>query len=57
MDRLKFTPKWISFHYTIVNEEMIRDWRQKGYCVSVWGIQDEETKNRIKALKPDAVIY
>lgn len=57
MARLKFTPKWISFHYTTINEEMIRDWRQKGYCVSVWGIPDEETKNRIKALKPDAVIY
>ena len=57
LSKLKFKPKWISFHYTVVNEDMITDWRQKGYCVSVWGIPDEETKNRIKALKPDAVIY
>jgi hypothetical protein len=57
MSRLKFTPKWISFHYTAVNEDMIRDWRQKGFCISVWGMPDEETKNRLKAMKPDAVIY
>lgn len=57
MSRLKFTPKWISFHHTVVDADLIRNWRQKGYCVSVWGIADEETKNRIKALNPDAVIY
>lgn len=57
MSRLKFTPKWISFHYTVFNEELLRAYRQKGYCVSVWGIPDEETKTRIKALGPDAVIY
>jgi hypothetical protein len=57
MSRLRFTPKWISFHYAVFNEELLRTYRQKGYCVSVWGIPDEETKNRIKAFGPDAVIY
>lgn len=57
MQRLKFTPKWISFHHSMVTEDLINTYRQKGYCVSVWGIPDEETKNRIKALGPDAVIF
>ena len=57
MARLKFTPKWISFHYSKVDAALIQTYRQKGYCVSVWGIPDDETKNRIKALGPDAVIF
>lgn len=57
ISKLKFTPRWISIHYADADEDTIRTWRQKGYCVSVWGIPDEETKNRIKTLKPDAVIY
>ena len=57
MERLKFTPKWISLHYTLATEALIGEYRQKGYCVSVWGIPDAETKDRIKALSPDAVIY
>lgn len=57
MARLKFVPKWVSVHYTDVNEDLIKAWRQRGFCISVWGIPDEETKNRIKALGPDAVIY
>ncbi len=57
MARLKFRPKWISVHYTAVNEDMISTWHQKGYCISVWGIPDEENRNRIKAMCPDAVIY
>ena len=55
--RLKFTPKWISFHYSMVTADLINTYSKKGYCVSVWGIPDEETKDRIKALGPDAVIY
>ena len=57
MARLKFQPKWISLHYTLATEALIDEYRQKGYCVSVWGIPDVETKNRIKDLGPDAVIY
>ena len=55
--RLKFKPRWISLHYTLATEALINEYKQKGYCVSVWGIPDEETKNRIKAFGPDAVIY
>lgn len=57
MARLKFIPKWISLHYDAVDEDVIDTWQQKGFCVSVWGIPDEETKDRIKAMGPDAVIY
>lgn len=56
MERLKFTPKWISLHYTMATKALIDEYRQKGYCVSVWGIPDAETKDRIKVLGPDAVI-
>ena len=57
MARLKFKPKWISIPCALATKALIEEYRQKGYCVSVWGIQDEETKDRIKALGPDAVIY
>lgn len=57
MSKLKFTPKWISIHYTQVTEDVIKMYNQKGYCVSVWGVPDEDTKNRIKSLGPDAVIF
>lgn len=57
MSKLKFTPRWISVHYTLFNEDFLDTYRQKGYCVAVWGIPDEETKNRIKAMGPDAVIF
>lgn len=57
MARLKFKPRWISLHYTLASEALIGEYQQKGYCVSVWGIPDEETKNRIKAFGPDAVIF
>ena len=57
MARLRFTPKWISFHHTMVTKDLIDTYHEKGFCVSVWGIPDEETKNRIKELGPDAVIF
>ena len=55
MARLKFTPKWIAVHYTLVDEAFIETYRSKGQYVSVWGIPDAETLARIKALSPDAV--
>ena len=57
MARLKFKPKWISIPCALATKAVIDEYRQKGYCVSVWGIKDEETKDRIKALGPDAIIY
>ena len=55
MARLKFTPKWMAVHYTLVDEAFIETCRSKGQYVSVWGIPDAETLARIKALSPDAV--
>ena len=57
MERLKFKPRWISLHYTLATEALVGEWQKKGYCVSVWGVPDKETENRIKALGPDAVIF
>jgi glycerophosphoryl diester phosphodiesterase len=57
MKRLGFTPKWISFHCTDVNAELIRKYHDKGMYVSVWGINDDETAARIISLEPDAIIY
>lgn len=55
MARLKFTPKWIYAHYTLVDDAFIASFRAKGIYVSVWGIPDAEAFARIKALGPDAV--
>ena len=57
MKRLGFTPKWISFHCTDVNADLIRKYHDKGMYVSVWGINDDETAARIISLEPDAIIY
>ena len=57
MSRLKFTPKWISAHSSIVTEEFLSEWRGNGVFVAVWGMDTPEEKDRIERLGPDAVIY
>lgn len=57
MARLKFTPKWISIHHSMINKEIIDTYRAKGMYVSVWGITDEEALAHVMTLYPDAVIY
>ena len=57
MARLKFTPKWISLHYTDADEATIKQFRDKGMYVSIWGIPDKSTATEIQKLNPDAVIY
>ncbi|MBR5104564.1 MAG: calcineurin-like phosphoesterase C-terminal domain-containing protein [Bacteroidales bacterium] len=56
MKRLRFTPKWISFHYTEINEDIIKKYHDKGMLVSAWGITDDKTATMIETLKPDAII-
>ena len=56
MARLKFTPKWISFHYTDINEDIVKKYHDKGMYVSAWGITDDESAAASEALKPDAII-
>ena len=56
MKRLKFTPKWISFHYNDLNEDIIKKYHDKGMYVSVWGINDDETAAAMETLRPDAII-
>lgn len=57
MARLKFTPKWISLHYTDADEAIIKLFRDKGMYVSVWGVPDKDTGSQVKSLNPDAIIY
>ena len=57
MKRLKFTPKWVSTHASLVTEDFISEWHDKGVYVAVWGMESQEEKDRIKSLAPDAVIY
>lgn len=57
MARLKFTPKWISAHSSLVTEDFLSEWRGNGVFVAVWGMDTSEEKDRIERLGPDAVIY
>ncbi len=57
MARLKFTPKWLSAHSSLVTEEFLREWRGQGVLVAVWGMDTPEEEDRIERLGPDAVIY
>ena len=57
MSRLKFTPKWLSAHSSLVSAEFLNEWRDKGVFVAVWGMDTPEEKDRIERLAPDAVIY
>ena len=57
MSRLKFTPKWLSAHSSLVTEDFLREWHGKGVFVAVWGMDTSEEKDRIERLAPDAVIY
>ena len=57
MARLKFTPKWISIHCSMIDKTLIDTYHAKGMYVSVWGIQDEDTLAHVMTLCPDAVEY
>lgn len=57
MARLKFTPKWLSAHSSLVSAEFLNEWRDKGVFVAVWGMDTPEEKDRIERLGPDALIY
>ena len=57
MNRLKFTPKWISFHYTDLSEDIVKKYHDKGMYVSAWGIDNQETAAQTCALGVDALIY
>ena len=57
MARLKFTPKWISFHYTDITEDIIKKYHDKGMYVSAWGIQNDETAASVSTMNLDAIVY
>ena len=57
MSRLKFTPKWLSAHWSLVNEEFVEKCHSMGSLLLVWGIPDEATRERIASFGVDAVEY
>lgn len=57
MSRLKFTPKWLSAHWSLVNEEFVEKCHSMGSLLLVWGIPDEVTRERIASFGVDAVEY
>lgn len=56
MALLKFTPKWLSPHHELVNEELIAKCREKGMKIVPWTVDKPEDIKRMIDLKVDAII-
>lgn len=56
MAKLDFTPQWLSPHYTIVDEELVRKCREKGIKLVPWTVDNPEDIKRILDLKVEAII-
>ena len=56
MALLKFTPKWLSTHQSLVNEELIAKCREKGMKIVPWTVDKPEDIKRMIDLKVDAII-
>ena len=56
MALLKFTPKWLSPHHSLVNEELIAKCREKGMKIVPWTVDKPEDIKRMIDLKVDAII-
>lgn len=56
MAKLKFTPQWLSPHYTNVDEELIRRCREAGMKIVPWTADEPEDIRRMLDLKVDALI-
>ena len=56
MALLKFTPKWLSPHHSLVNDELIAKCREKGMKIVPWTVDKPEDIKRMIDLKVDAII-
>ena len=56
MAKLRFTPEWLSPHYSITNEELVRKCREKGIKLVPWTVDDPEDIKRMIDLGVEAII-
>ena len=56
MAKLKFTPQWLSPHFSITDEALVQKCREKGMKIVPWTVDKPEDITRILDLKVDAII-
>ena len=56
MAKLHFTPEWLSPHYSITNEELVRKCREKGIRLVPWTVDNPEDIKRMIDLGVEAII-
>lgn len=56
MAKLKFTPQWLSPHYSMVDEELVAKCREKGIRLVPWTVDKPEDIDRMIELKVEAII-
>lgn len=56
MSKLNFTPVWLSPHYTIVDEELVKKCKEMGIKLVPWTVDKPEDIKRMIDLKVEAII-
>ena len=56
MEKLEFTPQWLSPHFSITDETLVQKCREKGMKIVPWTVDKPEDIRRILDLKVDAII-
>lgn len=56
MEKLDFTPQWLSPHFSITDEALVQKCREKGMKIVPWTVDKPEDITRILDLKVDAII-
>ena len=56
MAKLKFTPEWLSPHFSIVDEDLVQKCRDKGMKIVPWTADKPEDLQRLIELGVDAII-
>lgn len=56
MEKLKFTPEWLSPHFSITDETLVKKCHDQGIRVVPWTVDEQADIKRILDLKVDAII-
>lgn len=56
MSKLEFTPKWLSPHFSMTDEDLVRKCREKGMKIVPWTVDNPEDIKRMIDLGVDAII-
>ena len=56
MEKLDIAPEWLSPHYSIVTEELVKKCREKGMKIVPWTVDEPEDIKKMLDLKVDAII-